>query len=112
MRRLQLELVQFLDPTRFRAERKLGQVCSKEQYDKVFERLKKLPSRVEHLIIQLGDATSITATPSETECLHRDSDCLSSYGVFGERIIIKTQSFHVLGEVGIYQWFERVCEQI
>ncbi|KAI0274398.1 hypothetical protein BGY98DRAFT_993844 [Russula aff. rugulosa BPL654] len=37
-----------------RAERKLGQVCSEEQYTKVFDRLNSLPSRVEHLIIQLG----------------------------------------------------------
>ncbi|KAF8497167.1 hypothetical protein F5888DRAFT_331073 [Russula emetica] len=37
-----------------RAERKLGQVCSDEQYAKVFDRLNLLPSRVEHLIIQLG----------------------------------------------------------
>jgi hypothetical protein len=45
-----------LDLIPFRAERKLGQVCSDEQYAKVFDRLNSLPSRVEHLIIQLGDS--------------------------------------------------------
>ena len=85
-------------------------MCSKEQYDKVFERLDKLPSRVEHLIIQLGDALSITATSKETECLHRDSDRLSPHGIFGERVVIKTQSSCLVGEVGVFQWFERVCE--
>ena len=44
------------DLTRIRAERKLGQVCSDEEYARVFDRLNALPARVEHLIIQLGDA--------------------------------------------------------
>jgi hypothetical protein len=53
-----------LDPTHIRGERKLGQVCSEEEYTKVFDRLSTLPPRVEHLIIQLGDASpSITVTP-------------------------------------------------
>ena len=98
--------------TRIRAERKLGQVCSKEEYDKVFGRLNALPPGVEHLIIQLGDALSITSTLSETECLYRDPYRLSPHGIFGERVIIKTQSSCLVGEVGVYQWFERVCEQI
>jgi hypothetical protein len=37
-----------------RAERKLGRVCSDEQYLKIFDRLNALPPRVEHLIVQLG----------------------------------------------------------
>jgi hypothetical protein len=37
----------------FRAERKLGQACSEEEYAKVFDRLNSLPSKVEHLILQL-----------------------------------------------------------
>ncbi|KAH9977284.1 hypothetical protein BGW80DRAFT_1435953 [Lactifluus volemus] len=37
-----------------RAERRLGQVCSPEQYGKVFQRLHELPSGVQHLIIQIG----------------------------------------------------------
>jgi hypothetical protein len=101
-----------LDPTLIRGERKLGQVCSEEEYTKVFDRLSTLPPGVEHLIIQLGDASpSVTVTPSETECLHRDSDCLSPHGVFGERVVIKTQSFCFIGEVGIFR-YKRVCEQI
>jgi hypothetical protein len=38
-----------------RAERKLGQICSEEQYARVFNRMNALPSGVEHLIVQLGD---------------------------------------------------------
>ncbi|KAI0060801.1 hypothetical protein BV25DRAFT_1917361 [Artomyces pyxidatus] len=37
-----------------RAERKLEQVCSKEEYHKVFQRLEMLPPSTEHLIVQLG----------------------------------------------------------
>jgi hypothetical protein len=37
-----------------RAERKLEQVCSEEEYGRVFDRLYALPQGVEHLIIQLG----------------------------------------------------------
>ncbi|KAI0253869.1 hypothetical protein BJV78DRAFT_1189908 [Lactifluus subvellereus] len=37
-----------------RAERKLAQVCSLEEYKKVFEQLHALPNEVQHLIIQLG----------------------------------------------------------
>ncbi|PCH38463.1 hypothetical protein WOLCODRAFT_66563 [Wolfiporia cocos MD-104 SS10] len=37
-----------------RAERKLNQVCSKHEYQVVFERLDALPPGVEHLVIQLG----------------------------------------------------------
>ncbi|KAI0303483.1 hypothetical protein B0F90DRAFT_1809674 [Multifurca ochricompacta] len=37
-----------------RAERKLTQVCSEEEYTKVFQRLHALPFGVEHVIIQLG----------------------------------------------------------
>ena len=85
----------------FRAERKLEQVCSEEQYTKVFDRLNSLPPRVEHLIIQLGDASPSTViTASEIECLHRDSDCLSPHGVFGERVVVKIQSFRRIREVG------------
>jgi hypothetical protein len=54
---LQLEAGWFLDSMPLRAERKLDQVCSDEQYAKVFNRLNSLPSRVEHLIIQLGEAS-------------------------------------------------------
>ena len=84
-----------------RAERKLEQVCSEEQYANVFNRLNSLPSRVEHLIIQLGDAApSAIVSANEIECLHRDSDCLSPHGVFGERVVIKIQSFRCIREVG------------
>ncbi|KAH8833526.1 hypothetical protein DL96DRAFT_1456583 [Flagelloscypha sp. PMI_526] len=37
-----------------RAERKKDQVCSPFQYEKVFKRLKAIPSGVEHLVIQVG----------------------------------------------------------
>ncbi|KAJ2936438.1 hypothetical protein H1R20_g654, partial [Candolleomyces eurysporus] len=37
-----------------RAERKKDQVCSEEEYDKVFARMRTIPSDVEHLIVQLG----------------------------------------------------------
>ncbi|TFY69275.1 hypothetical protein EVG20_g3222 [Dentipellis fragilis] len=37
-----------------RAERKLDQVCSPDEYRRVFQRLHDLPSITEHLIIQLG----------------------------------------------------------
>ncbi|KAJ7046626.1 hypothetical protein C8F04DRAFT_1307530, partial [Mycena alexandri] len=37
-----------------RAERKKEQVCSQVEYQKVFERLSKLPSTVEHLCVQIG----------------------------------------------------------
>jgi hypothetical protein len=89
----------FLIP--LRAERKLGQVCSEEQYTKVFDRLNLLPSRVEHLIIQLGDASSsLIVTARETEYLHRDSDCLSPHGILGARVVVKIQSCRCIGEVG------------
>ncbi len=113
MRRLQLEIVGFLDPTAIRAERKLGQVCSEEEYNRIFGRLNTLPSKVEHLVVQLGDASSSDiVTTSKTECLHRDSDCLSAHGVFGVCVIIKIQSFCYIGAVGIFRYLERVCEQI
>jgi len=54
VRRLELEVVCFLDATP-RAERKIGQVCSKREYDSVFDRLENLPPGVEYLVIQLGD---------------------------------------------------------
>jgi hypothetical protein len=98
---LQLEVGWFLDSMALRAERKLEQVCSEEQYAKVFDRLDSLPPRVEHLIIQLGDASSSAiVTASEIECLHRDSDCLSPHGVFGARAVVKIQSFRCIGEIG------------
>jgi hypothetical protein len=88
-------------------------VCSEEQYKKIFDRLYTLPPRVEHLIVQLGDApSSVTVTPSKTECLHRDSDRVSPHGVFGERVIIKIQSSCDIGAVGIFRYIERVCEQV
>jgi len=37
-----------------RAERKLQQVCSEEQYARVFKRMNELPPGVEHVIVQLG----------------------------------------------------------
>ncbi|KAJ7905339.1 hypothetical protein B0H14DRAFT_3078826 [Mycena olivaceomarginata] len=37
-----------------RAERKKEQVCSQAEYQKVFERLSKLPASVEHLCVQIG----------------------------------------------------------
>jgi hypothetical protein len=98
---LQLEVGSFLDSMLLRAERKLEQVCSEEQYAKVFDRLNSLPSRVEHLIIQLGDASlSAIVTASDIECLHRYSDCLSPHGVFGERAVVKIQPFRCIREVG------------
>jgi len=84
-----------------RAERKLKHVCSEEQYAKVFDRLNALPSKVEHLIVQLGDASSSAiVTASVIECLHRDSDCLSPHGIFGERVVVKIQSFRCIRKVG------------
>jgi hypothetical protein len=40
---------------RDRAERKKDQVCSSVEYDKVFARLRTIPSEVEHLIVQVGE---------------------------------------------------------
>ncbi|EMD34460.1 hypothetical protein CERSUDRAFT_97712 [Gelatoporia subvermispora B] len=37
-----------------RAERKKSQVCSQEEYTKVFSRVSKLPPTAEHLVIQIG----------------------------------------------------------
>jgi hypothetical protein len=37
-----------------RAERKVHQVCSEKSYQKIFDRVRKLPSGVEHLVILLG----------------------------------------------------------
>ncbi len=113
MCRLQLEIVWFLDPIAIRAERKLGRVCSDEQYNKIFDRLNTLPARVEHLIVQLGDASpSVTVSLSDAKCLHRGSDCVSPHGVFGERVIIKIQSSCYDRAVGNLRYFERVCEPI
>jgi hypothetical protein len=36
------------------AERTKMQVCSPEEYDRVMARLETIPSRVKHLIVQLG----------------------------------------------------------
>lgn len=102
-----------LDATTIRAERRLGRVCSDEQYNRVFEQLNTMPSNVEHLIIQLGDAfSSVTFTSNKTECLHRDSDRVSPYGVFGKRVVIKIQSSCHVGAVGIFRHIEGVCEQV
>jgi hypothetical protein len=74
-------------------------VCSEEEYTKVFDRLNTLPPRVEHLIIQLGNASpSVTVNLSETDCLLRDPNCLSPHGVFGERVGIEIQSSCYIGE--------------
>jgi hypothetical protein len=46
-------------------------VCSAEQYTKVFNRLEALPRGVDHLIIQLGDATPlVVVTSSGTEMFY------------------------------------------
>ncbi|PWN33689.1 uncharacterized protein FA14DRAFT_136026 [Meira miltonrushii] len=37
-----------------RAERKVHQICSKESYQKIFDRVRKMPQGVEHLVILLG----------------------------------------------------------
>ena len=37
-----------------RAERRLDQVCGQLEYEKVFDRLDKLPVGVDHLVLQLG----------------------------------------------------------
>jgi hypothetical protein len=37
-----------------RAERKKNQVCSEEEYSRVFSALQKLPEGVEHLVVQMG----------------------------------------------------------
>lgn len=39
-----------------RGERRKEQICSPEEYDKVFMALDQLPPTVEHLIIQLGES--------------------------------------------------------
>ncbi|THH08214.1 hypothetical protein EW145_g2858 [Phellinidium pouzarii] len=41
-------------PLVFRAERRKDQVCSPYEYDKVFQKIYRLPSQVRHLVIQLG----------------------------------------------------------
>ena len=87
------------DLTHIRAERKLGQVCSDEEYARVFDRLNALPARVEHLIIQLGDAMpSIAVVLDETECWHRNSDCVPPAEAHGDRVV-KAQPFRCVGEV-------------
>ena len=47
----------FFDTQSCRAERNLEQVCSEEEYRKVFNRLNGLPRDAKHLIIQLGNTT-------------------------------------------------------
>lgn len=37
-----------------RAERKVHQICSKKSYEKIFDRVRKMPEGVDHLIILLG----------------------------------------------------------
>lgn len=102
-----------LDATTIRAERRLGRVCSDEQYNRVFEQLNTLPPNVEHLIIQLGDSSpSVTFTSIKTECLHRDSDRVSPHGFFGKRVVIKIQSSCHIGAVGNFRYIEGVCEQV
>lgn len=85
-------------------------VCSEEEYRRVFKRMDRLPPRVEHLIIQLGDATSLVAlSSSRTKWQHRNPYCVPSHGVFGERVVIEIQSSRHIREVGVLG-FERVCE--
>jgi hypothetical protein len=85
-------------------------VCSEEEYVRVFKRMNQLPPEVEHLIIQLGDATSLVAlSSSRTKCRHRNPDYVPSPGVSGERIVIETQSPRHIREDGVFR-FERVCE--
>ena len=40
------------------------QVCSQEEYKKVFQKLHALPAGVEHLIVQIGNSTSFAAGTS------------------------------------------------
>ena len=88
------------------------QVCSQEEYQKVFQKLHALPAGVEHLIVQLGNSTlSAVGTCNEAECAHRNSNCVSAHGILRDRVIIKIQSSRFVGEVGVF-WLERVCEQI
>jgi hypothetical protein len=49
----------FFDTMTTRAERELGQICSEKQYATVFKRIYALPPGVEHLIVQLGNATLV-----------------------------------------------------
>jgi hypothetical protein len=85
-------------------------VCSEEEYLRVFKRMNQLPPEVEHLIVQLGDATSLVALSSgRTKCQHRNPDCVPSLGVPGERVVIEIQSPRHIREDGVFR-FERVCE--
>ncbi len=43
-----------------RAERKLGQVCSKEEYGRVFKKMYALPRGVKHVIVQIGNVTPLS----------------------------------------------------
>lgn len=87
-------------------------MCGADEYTKVFNRLDGLPRGVEHLIIQLGDTTSLVIVrSSEADYQHRSSDCVPSHGVSGVHISVKIQtSCHVIG-AGIV-WVKRVCEQM
>ena len=106
VRQLQPEVV--FDLLHVRAERKLGQVCSEEEYTRVFDRLNALPARAEHLIIQLGDATpSVSIIPDEVECQHRNSDCVPPAEVLGDRIV-KAQPFRCIGEVVLWVVYEPI----
>ena len=85
-------------------------VCSEEEYVRVFKRMNQLPPEVEHLIIQLGDVTSLVAlSSSRTKCQHRNPDYVSSPGVSGERVVIEIQSPRHIREDGVFR-SERVCE--
>ena len=84
-------------------------MCSEEEYGRVFDRLYALPQGVEHLIIQLGDATpSAAITLDETESYHRNSDFVPPLGATGDRVIIKAQPYRCIREAG-FCW---VCEPI
>ena len=92
MRRLQLDVVCFLDATP-RAERKLGQVCSEKEYANVFDRLNNtLPPSVEHLIIQLGKFLPTIRRRRAGLNKRRNSDFVPPLGSLGDRAIIEILS--------------------
>ena len=112
MRRFELRLAALFNTKTIRAERKLGQVCSEEEYGKVFDRMFALPQGVQHVIVQLGNVTPLVACRLRgTQFYHRDSDRVPSHGVSGDHVVIEIQPSRYAGEVGNIR-SERVCEQI
>jgi len=76
-----------------RAERKKRQVCSPASYQKVFDRLDKLPTEVEHLVVLLGILFfGLSPLCNRTYRTHgRDSHSVSAVGILGAILGLQIQ---------------------